>query len=88
MSRPTIRDLANAAGVSIATANRVLAGSASVKPGTTQRVKDVAHELGFIGIQAVEGNRGGKVKVQIWLSASSDFAVPLCGHGGSSSDSG
>lgn len=54
MSRPTIRDLAAVAGVSIATVNRVLGGSKSVKPGTMQRVKDAAQEIGFYGLGAIE----------------------------------
>ena len=55
MSRPTIRDLANEAGVSVATVNRVLAGSSSVKQGTMQRVKDAARNIGFYGMGAIEG---------------------------------
>lgn len=55
MSRPTIRDLANEAGVSVATVNRVLAGSSTVKPGTMQRVKDAAQNIGFYGMGAIEG---------------------------------
>ena len=36
MERPTIRDLAQAAGVSVATVNRVLAGKTAVRPKTMQ----------------------------------------------------
>lgn len=54
MTRPTIRDLANAAGVSIATANRVIGGSGSVKQSTMQRVKEAAQEIGFYGMGAID----------------------------------
>ena len=56
-SRPTIADLARAAGVSIATVNRILAGSASVRPGTMQRVQEAADEIGFYGIGAIEARK-------------------------------
>jgi LacI family transcriptional regulator len=54
MTRPTIRDLAEAAGVSIATVNRVLGGAGGVKPATMQRVKDAAETIGFYGLGAIE----------------------------------
>ncbi|OBZ92106.1 transcriptional regulator [Pararhizobium polonicum] len=54
MTRPTIRDLANAADVSIATANRVIGGSGSVKQSTMQRVKEAAQEIGFYGMGAID----------------------------------
>jgi LacI family transcriptional regulator len=56
-SRPTIADLANAAGVSIATVNRILAGSASVRPRTMQRVQEAAGDIGFYGIGAIEARK-------------------------------
>jgi LacI family transcriptional regulator len=54
MTRPTIRDLANAAGVSIATANRVIGGSGNVKQSTMQRVKEAAQEIGFYGMGTID----------------------------------
>lgn len=54
MTRPTIRDLADAAGVSIATANRVIGGSGNVKHSTMQRVKEAAQEIGFYGLGAID----------------------------------
>ena len=56
-SRPTIADLARAAGVSIATVNRILAGSASVRPRTMQRVQEAAGEIGFYGMGAIEARK-------------------------------
>ena len=54
MTRPTIRDLADAAGVSIATANRVIGGRGNVKQSTMQRVKDAAQEIGFYGLGSID----------------------------------
>jgi LacI family transcriptional regulator len=47
MSRPTIRDLAQAAGVSVATVNRVIAGTGQVRPATAQQVLQAAQTIGF-----------------------------------------
>ncbi len=54
MSRPTIRDLAAAAGVSVATVNRVLAGSVSVSPSTRQLVQETARQIGFYGLGTIQ----------------------------------
>ncbi|MFZ0215850.1 MAG: LacI family DNA-binding transcriptional regulator [Candidatus Dormiibacterota bacterium] len=44
---PTVRDVALAAGVSVATVSRVLNANAGVDPGRRQRVLDVIAELGY-----------------------------------------
>ncbi|ARM14702.1 MULTISPECIES: LacI family DNA-binding transcriptional regulator [Rhizobium] len=54
MRRPTISDLAKEADVSIATVNRILAGTASVKGTTVQRVQAAAERIGFYGAGAIE----------------------------------
>ena len=54
MRRPTIGDLAEAAGVSIATVNRVLAGSAGVRTATKLRVEEAAATIGFYGLGAIK----------------------------------
>jgi len=54
VKRPTIRDLAEAAGVSIATANRVLSGAESVKGGTREKVQAAAAAIGFYGLGAIQ----------------------------------
>ncbi len=54
MSRPTIRDLADAAGVSVATVNRVLAGSENVRGPTRLLVQEVAGRIGFYGLGAIQ----------------------------------
>lgn len=55
MSRPTIRDLAEAAGVSVATVNRVLSGAAGVRPGTREIIREAAERIGFYGLGAIQG---------------------------------
>ncbi|KQY45833.1 LacI family DNA-binding transcriptional regulator [Rhizobium sp. Root483D2] len=45
--RPTITDLANAAGVSVATVDRVLNGRHKVREETARRVYDAAKEIGY-----------------------------------------
>lgn len=54
MARPTIRDLATAAGVSVATVNRVLGGSQKVREPTMRRVLEAAREIGFYGFGALQ----------------------------------
>lgn len=54
MSRPTIRDVATAASVSVATVNRVLAGAASVRTPTRLRVQDAAERIGFYGLGSIQ----------------------------------
>src|SRR5262245_7958404 len=46
-ARPTIRDVAERAGVSIATVSRVLNDRADVSPETRERVREVAREVGY-----------------------------------------
>jgi LacI family transcriptional regulator len=53
MTRPTIRDVAEAAGVSISTVNRVLAGTSNVRDATIRKVKDAAERIGFYGLGAI-----------------------------------
>lgn len=57
MNRPTIADLAEAAGVSVSTVNRILSGAGSVRQGTIQRVRDAADEIGFYGLSAIESRK-------------------------------
>ncbi|MEY5101145.1 MAG: hypothetical protein RJA36_3864 [Pseudomonadota bacterium] len=54
MSRPTIRDLAQAAGVSIATVNRVIGESGKVRPATMEQVLEAARQIGFYGVGALQ----------------------------------
>jgi LacI family transcriptional regulator len=52
--RPTIQDLAAAAGVSVATVNRVIGGSGNVRETTMQRVLEAARTIGFYGLGALQ----------------------------------
>jgi len=54
MHRPTISDLAEAAGVSIATVNRVLSGAVNVRLGTRELVQKAAEEIGFYGLGTIQ----------------------------------
>ncbi len=47
MARPTITDVARAAGVSVSTVDRVLTGRHQVRPGTVARVLAAANTIGF-----------------------------------------
>ncbi|MEK8027603.1 MAG: hypothetical protein RLY78_517 [Pseudomonadota bacterium] len=49
MPRPTLRDVATAAGVSLATVNRVLAEPHKVREATRLRVTEAARTIGFHG---------------------------------------
>ncbi|MEM7470390.1 MAG: LacI family DNA-binding transcriptional regulator [Pseudomonadota bacterium] len=53
-SRPTIKDIAKEAGVSIATVNRVLAGNVVVREETGRRVSEAAHRIGYHGTNLIE----------------------------------
>ncbi|RQR27577.1 LacI family DNA-binding transcriptional regulator [Burkholderia sp. Bp9142] len=53
MGRPTIKDLAVAAGLSVATVNRVISGSGKVRQQTMQLVLDTAEQIGFYGTGAL-----------------------------------
>ncbi|MFO1046948.1 MAG: LacI family DNA-binding transcriptional regulator [Geminicoccaceae bacterium] len=57
MDRPTIADLAKAAGVSVSTVNRILGGSGSVRLGTIQRVRDAAAEIGYFGLNVIDARK-------------------------------
>lgn len=54
MKRPTIPNLAQAAGVSIATANRVLAGAENVRMPTRVLVQEAAERIGFYGLPTIQ----------------------------------
>ena len=56
-NRPTIADLAEEAGVSISTVNRILAGSQSVRQSTMQMVQSAAERIGYHGLGAIEARR-------------------------------
>ena len=60
MTRPTIRDLAEAAGVSVSTVNRVLGGAGNVRQGTMLRIQETAESIGFYGLGSIRGHIAAK----------------------------
>ncbi|MGQ9584106.1 MAG: LacI family DNA-binding transcriptional regulator [Anaerolineae bacterium] len=58
---PTISDVARRAGVSVATASRVLSRSAPVSPELTQRVMEAASQLNYTPSSARRGNRSSGI---------------------------
>lgn len=54
VKRPTIPDVAHAAGVSVSTVNRVINDAMSVRLQTRERVLQAAQEIGFYGIGSIE----------------------------------
>lgn len=53
MKRPTISDIATAAGVSTATVDRVLSGRMKVRDETARRVQEAAEAIGYHGANAI-----------------------------------
>lgn len=54
MPRPTIKDLADAANVSVSTVNRILHDPKSVKQHTRALVLEAAEKIGFYGVGAIQ----------------------------------
>ncbi len=54
MRRPTIPDLADASGLSVATINRVLSGAPNVRLATRERVQRAAEDIGFYGLGSIQ----------------------------------
>ncbi|NNE88354.1 MAG: substrate-binding domain-containing protein [Silicimonas sp.] len=52
--RPTIKDVARAAGLSVATVNRVIAGSGNVREETGRAVAQAAHQIGYHAVGLIE----------------------------------
>ncbi len=54
MSRPTIKDLAQEAGVSVSTVNRVINNAEMVRSSTREIVLGAAERIGFYGLGSIE----------------------------------
>ncbi len=70
MARPTIKDLAEAADVSISTVNRVLRGAGDVRKPTLDRVHEAAEKIGFYGLGTIKSaviNARATVRVGVLL---------------------
>ncbi|MDH2456223.1 LacI family DNA-binding transcriptional regulator [Corynebacterium bovis] len=60
--RPTITDVAAAAGVSTSTVSRVLRGDGRVADATRTRVTEVVRDLGYVPTAAARSMRGGSLR--------------------------
>lgn len=56
-NRPTIADLAQEAGVSVSTVNRILAGTSKVRASTIQSVQTAAERIGYYGLGVIEARQ-------------------------------
>src|ERR1044072_1425198 len=80
--RATIRDIADLAGVSIATVSRVLNGRPDVAAGTRETVLQVVREHGFStnrGARGLSSGRTGIIGLTLPLVADADFGAMLSG---------
>jgi LacI family transcriptional regulator, galactose operon repressor len=81
-ARATIREIAHAAGVSIATVSRVINGRPDVAPQTREAVLRVVREHGFStnrNARALSGGRTGLVGVTLPIVEAAYFAVIASG---------
>lgn len=79
---PTIRDVARAAGVSTATASRVVRGENSVRPAKVEAVMRAVEELGYVPNSAARGlveRRVGAIAVVFPEREGRVFADPFFG---------
>jgi LacI family transcriptional regulator len=77
-SRPTVDDVAAAAGVSRATAARVLGGYGRVSQATRSRVRQLADELGYTPNRLAQGMAAGRTQTLGFVSA--DMQNPFFGQ--------
>src|SRR6201986_4363335 len=80
--RATIRDIADLAGVSIATVSRVLNDRPDVAPGTRETVLQVVREHGFStnrGARALSSGRTGMIGLTLPLVNDAYFGPILSG---------
>ncbi len=55
--RATIADVAQEAGVSVSTVNRILAGQGSVRHATIEQVQNAAERVGYYGVGAISARK-------------------------------
>jgi DNA-binding LacI/PurR family transcriptional regulator len=80
---PTLADVANLAGVSSATASRVLTGSAGVRPQTRDKVELAMTRLGYVrnrAARASAGQRAGSIALVMGEETVKVFADPFFGR--------
>src|SRR5215469_17697481 len=77
---PTLADVAELAGVSSATASRVLTGSARVSPQTRDRVEQAMARLGYVrnrAARATQPRRAGSIALVVGEESVKVFADPF-----------
>jgi DNA-binding LacI/PurR family transcriptional regulator len=77
---PTLADVAELAGVSSATASRVLTGSAKVSPQTRDRVEEAMARLGYVrnrAPRAAQPRRAGSIALVVGEESVKVFADPF-----------
>lgn len=76
---PTLADVAQLAGVSLATASRVLTGSARVSPQTREKVEEAMARLGYVRNRAARSSaqRSGSVALVVGEDNMKVFAEPF-----------
>lgn len=74
MSKPTISDLARAAGVSVTTVSHAFSGRRHVEPETRQRIRELAAQIGYHPSSMARALRSGRTGT-IALASSMPFAV-------------
>src|SRR5260221_6451503 len=80
LARPRLRDVAEKAGVSSATASRVLTGSARVRPETRREVEEAMARLGYVRNRAAHSSarrRAGSVAFVVCEDNSRVFCEPF-----------
>lgn len=83
MKRPTIPDLATAAGVSVSTVNRVINRPESVRLPTRERVLNAAEAIGFYGLVSIQQavtTRTGKHRLGVLLQQRDRSFYANLGH--------
>lgn len=74
MGRPTISDLAKAAGVSVTTVSHTFSGRRHVDPETGARIRALAEQMGYHPSSAARALRSGRTGI-IALASSMPFAI-------------
>lgn len=65
MKRPTIKDVAEEAGVSVSTVNRIIAGTSQVRGPTQHRVLKAAEKLGFYAVNGIKSSIGKQKETHV-----------------------
>ena len=79
MSRVTLRDVAERAGVSTAAISQALNDRGSLRPETRERIKAIAAELGYTPNKHAAALRSGRtMSIGFVMPAVGDAAAPSC----------